>query len=181
MGWLRKVMNDSTWKMVSSLNVQEMDALEISGNRWHTMDFKSYVSVEYPEIIIDEAPLDKKFDIILAEQVWEHLKYPRRAVLNCIEMLNEGGYLMITTPFLVRSHPHPTDCTRWTEEGMRYFLEDAGFELDNIETGSWGNIGVVIANLSQWTDYDSSHNALHSLDNDPMFPIVVWALARKTV
>ncbi|WP_186383957.1 methyltransferase domain-containing protein [Methylobacterium dankookense] len=172
-------MNDSTWKMVSKLNVREMSALEISGNRWRTMNFLNYKTIDYPDIIIDETPIAETFDIILAEQVWEHLKYPRRGAVNCLKMLNPGGYLMITTPFLVRRHPHPTDCTRWTDEGLKYFLEDAGFPLENISVGSWGNLGAVISNLTQWVEYDRSHNAVHPLTNDPLFPIAVWALAKK--
>jgi hypothetical protein len=26
---------------------------------------------------------------------------------------------------MIRVHAVPTDCSRWTEEGMKYFLEDA--------------------------------------------------------
>jgi hypothetical protein len=114
--------------------------------------------------------------LIIAEQVFEHLLWPYRAGKNVHRMLNQGGYFLITTPFLVRIHSGPTDCSRWTETGIRYFLAECGFSLERIQTGSWGNRACVRANFSQWSRY---RRLVHSLRNEPSFPVVVWALAQK--
>jgi hypothetical protein len=68
------------------------------------------------------------------------------------------------------------DCSRWTETGLQYFLAEAGFDLDGIKTGSWGNRACVKANFTAWARYRSR---LHSLRNERAYPVVVWALARK--
>ena len=64
----------------------------------------------------------ESFDLIIAEQVFEHLKWPYRAAKNVYRMLRPGGSFLITTPFLVRCHEMPDDCTRWTDTELKNFL-----------------------------------------------------------
>lgn len=175
--WLRTVMNRETSRLVEALDPGTLNVLEISGDSWNRPGyFRSYRPVQYPELDICNGRLDEKFDLIIAEQVFEHLPYPHRAARNVRSMLNPGGHFLITTPFLVRVHPDPDDYTRWTESGLRCLLEDSGFPLDGIRTGSWGNRQCVIANFRRWPPYQSWR---HSLKNDPLLPISVWALARQ--
>jgi hypothetical protein len=92
-------------------------------------------------------------------------------------MLRPGGRVVITTPFLLKVHGYPLDLYRWTEEGMRQLLETAGFSV--LTTGSWGNLECLIADMTpdlEWTKYNPRK---HSLNNQPQFPIVVWAFAKK--
>jgi SAM-dependent methyltransferase len=176
--WLRIVMNQETHKLVSQMDYKSLSVLEISGDFWKDrFPFFKYKSVNYPEYDITKSPLNEKFDLIIAEQVWEHLKWPIRATKNVKEMLSSDGYFLVTTPFLVRFHPQPDDCSRWTETGLKYFLnEAAGFEIDKIQSGSWGNQRCVKSNLFLWRRYLPF---FHSLKNDPFFPISVWALAKN--
>ena len=51
----------------------------------------------------------------------------------------------MATPFMHKVHPNPLDCVRWTEQGLRFFLEDCGFASDGIVTGSWGNRACIEA------------------------------------
>ena len=170
-------MNCETERLIARLDVSSLSVLEISGSFWRNrFPFRSYKSVDYPAYDVIDKPLSEKFDLIIAEQVWEHLLWPARAARNVKEMLAPGGSFLLTTPFLVRYHPQPEDCTRWTETGLKYFLAECGFDLERIQTGSWGNRACVEANFSKWTVYMPW---LHSLANEPDFPVVVWALAKK--
>jgi hypothetical protein len=57
-------------------------------------------------------------------------------------MLSVGGYFLdflVTTPFLSPIDENPHDCSRWTEVGLKHLLAEAGFSIDKIVTGSWGN------------------------------------------
>ena len=127
-----------------------------------------------------KSALDETFDIIIAEQVWEHLLWPYRAGRNVYQMLRPGGYFLMQTPFLLRVHEIPTDCSRWTETGMKYFLAECGFDLDKVKTGSWGNRMAAKANLKYGNNFPQYHPWLHrNLKNDPRFPVQVWALAQK--
>jgi len=174
--WTRVVMNRETLEWVKVLDTAHMDALEISGEYWkNKVPFKSYRTAWYPEYDVCEKPLPDPCDIIFAEQVFEHLLYPLRAARNIHQMLRAGGYFLLTTPFLFKIHASPTDCTRWTPQGMAYFLEEAGFNRDRVRVGFWGNRACVKASLAG----RNYCRRIHSLKNEPDFPVVVWALAQK--
>lgn len=176
--WLRIVMDQATKDIVASIKPASLKVLEISGHSWNQPGlFRDYRSVDFPDFDICAQQLDDTFDLIIAEQVFEHLLWPYRAGKNVHAMLGRGGHFLITTPFLIRIHRHPTDCSRWSETGMKHFLAECGFELDDIRTGSWGNRACVKANLNKWQIYQRWR---HSLDNEPDFPTVVWALAKKS-
>lgn len=175
--WARKVMNERTAEWVAGLNPAQCDALEISGTYWSGLNWRSYRASSYPDYDVCAGLLsDARFDVILCEQVLEHLPYPYRAVRNIRAMLRPYGHFLVTTPFLIKIHHGPLDCTRWTPEGMGYFLEECGFDRENIKVEGWGNYDCVTTNFRSFVDYKS---AQHSLENDPEMPISVWAMARK--
>lgn len=180
--WARVIMDRETQKFVGSLDVGRLDALEISGtadSAWHAAGFRSYRSADYPEYDVCAGPLAREaFDVIIAEQVFEHVLWPFRAVRSVWEMLRPGGVFVITTPFLIRVHGFPIDCSRWTPLGMKHLLAEGGFPLETIETGSWGNRSCVVANFRGWPSWVRWK---HSLRNERDFPVVVWAFARKPI
>ena len=145
----RIVLEQETKKLVDGLSASTMDALEISGERWKAYPFKSFRSADYPDYDVCEKPLAL-----------------------------ESFDLLISTPFLQKIHDFPVDCGRWTPLGMKYFLSEADFPIEAIHTGSWGNRAAVKANLK--FNYFPRYNPLvHSMKNEEMFPVQVWALARK--
>jgi len=175
--WLRKAADIEIFKMVSALSPERFRALEISGRNWEgRVRFKSYSAIDYPDHDVCKAIPPGDYDIIIAEHVFEHLLYPYRAAKNVYDALKPGGYFLMVTPFLVGLHPCPHDCTRWTPEGVRYFLAEAGFPMEPIQTGSWGNRQCVKGNFNWAVRY---RRRLHSLKNESNLPVTVWALARK--
>jgi SAM-dependent methyltransferase len=174
--WARIIMNRETDRLIHSLDLEHTSALEISGQKWINHGFCRYHSVEFPTYDLCSGVLDDQFDIIIAEQVFEHLLWPYRAVRNVFQMLKPNGAVLVTTPFLIKIHNHPEDCSRWTEVGIRYLLAEGGFDINRITTGSWGNRACIRSNWRRWTVY---RPWLHSLKNEPDYPVVVWALARK--
>lgn len=174
--WTRPVMYERCAELLRALEPRHLDALEISaGQFFQTLGFRSFTEANYPAFDICQGTLDRQFDVVIADQVWEHLLWPYRATRNVHAMLKPGGHFLVTTPFLIRVHAIPHDCTRWTETGMRHFLAECGFPLDGIVTGSWGNRACVKANFTKW----ARRGWFGSLRNEPDFPVVVWALARK--
>jgi SAM-dependent methyltransferase len=171
----RTVAYRSIDRFLDGIDLASCDALEISaGWKWRTRGWRSYSEMNWPEHDICEHTLDRKFDVIIADNVFEHLKYPYRAARNVRSMLRPGGVFINITPFMIRHHPIPLDCSRWTQDGMRYFLEEAGFDANNIQTGAWGNARAVRANMHRW----ARTGWQRALPNDPDFPVTVWAMAR---
>lgn len=175
--WSRAVMYQHCFEILRSLNPESLDTLEISaGDKFQRLGFKRYTEANYPQFDICEQRLDREFDLIIADQVWEHLLWPYRATSNVLSMLKPGGRFLVTTPFLIRRHDNPNDCTRWTEQGIRYFLTECGFPMETIQAWSWGNRACVKANLNRW----ARRGWFSSLRNEAGFPVTVWALARRS-
>lgn len=175
--WVRTVMYQKAFDFVATLDPGKLDALEISaGNQWRrAFRFQSYESTEYPGFDICSEVLPRQFDLIIADQVFEHLQWPYRAGRNVWRMLKPGGHFVISTPFLVRVHRVPIDCSRWTPLGLSYLLQECGFEDKNIQTDAWGNRSCVKGNLNRWR----KRGFFGSLKNEPDYPVMVWAFARK--
>lgn len=169
-------MDESTEKLIGDLDFQRMSALEISGSKWSEFGFNRYRNIYFPEFDICRDRLDERFGIIIAKQVFEHIKKPYSAGVNVYDILKPNGYFLITTPFLIRVHPQPDDCTRWTKSGIKFFLEDCGFPMDSIQSYAWGNRKCIQANFIDWIPFNKRK---HSLKNEENFPIVIWALAKK--
>jgi len=172
--WCRKVMNDEIEKWAQKLPHKQLKVLEVSGTEWKDFGFMSYTSLAFPAFDICKETTDDQFDLIFAEQVFEHIEDPAAAANNILKMLKPGGVFLITTPFLIKYHPAPLDMWRWTKEALKVFLEKQGYV--QVETYSWGNKECLIANLEDWPPYDEDR---HSLDNDVDYPIMVWGFARK--
>jgi SAM-dependent methyltransferase len=161
---------------LDGMGANRLDALEISaGWKWRERQWGSFAEMNWPDHDICNDVLDRRFDIIIADNVWEHLPFPYRAARNVHAMLRPGGWFVNITPFMIRRHDVPLDCSRWTEMGMRYLLEDAGFDHDSMTSGSWGNASAVKANLVNW----SRVGWRRSFPNDSRFPLTVWAMAQK--
>jgi SAM-dependent methyltransferase len=176
--WCRVVMNREIKKFLQSLECSRLNVLEISGQRKEDFNFQSYRTLEYPDYDVCAGPFVLEcYDLIIAEQVFEHIRHPDRAALHIFQMLRPGGIFIISTPFLLKIHPYPMDFYRWTEDGIRTLLESAGFSI--LQTSSWGNRQCLRSDLRpgmKWTTYVP---IIHSLKNEPQLPIVIWAFARK--
>jgi len=167
------------WKRyLVTLPISTLSALEISPEKvshWRNAGFGSYTAVAYPEFDITQQVLPRKFDVIIADNVFEHLRDPHQAARNILAMLSDNGVFMLVTPFLVRIHAVPGDFTRWTPDGLKAMLQDSGFDAD---VRGWGNRRAVKANLSRWRFY--GWGLTSSLRTEPDFLTTVWAYARKS-
>jgi SAM-dependent methyltransferase len=177
--WGRVVSDRDGEEFVRALGPASLDVVEISStsDRWRKFPFRSHVNTVYPEYDLCAGPLKTEaFDLVIAEQVLEHVHWPYRAVKSAWQMLRPGGWFLVATPFLLRVHAYPDDCSRWTEQGLKYLLLEGGFSEEGIRTGSWGNRACVKANFRRFPSWVPWW---HSLRNEPLFPITVWAYAQK--
>src|SRR6267142_247374 len=82
--WCPVVMNQEIEKFIRSLDCSKIDALEISGvGSQGRYDFRSCQTVGYPAFDVCEGPLaENQFDLVIAEQAFEHILHPDRAASN---------------------------------------------------------------------------------------------------
>lgn len=83
----------------------------------------SVYAIEYEE---------NRFDACLALSLLEHLKEPELAMAEIRRVVKPSGLVLVQVPFAFPIHGYPNDFWRWTEEGLKLFLEKHGFEV--IET-----------------------------------------------
>lgn len=153
--------------------------LEISpgDNSYWTTGHKSYSAVQYPDFDICTMTLDRRFGVIIADNVFEHIADPIAGCRNVRAMLEPDGWFMIATPFLVHVHGCPHDFSRWTEPGLVNLLRTCGFST--IRATSWGNRACARAYLRKDKRLPR-YGWGRSLKNEPDFPVIVWAFASPT-
>jgi hypothetical protein len=83
-----------------------------------------------------------KFTGILCSEVLEHVARPWVALPKIKEMMQPGGWLVVTTLTSFPIHGFPDDYYRYTTSGLRLLLEDAGFR--NIHTENAGEIEIKL-------------------------------------
>lgn len=179
----RVAYQQMTAQWMGQIGASNLDAVEISGTRALRYGFKSHRNFAFPEYDICTDPFRTsdgtivKADIILAEQVWEHLDRPYRATRNVLEMLKPGGFFWLAAPFFCRIHGVPIDCSRWTARGLKNLLIECGFDEDRIVARQWGNRECALADMEpRWAIYEPGKS---SLVNEPRFPVMAWAIVQK--
>jgi SAM-dependent methyltransferase len=99
---------------------------------------KQYIGCDFPgneiadRIIVnpDRVPVDDaSVDYVISTQVLEHVADPSGYLGECWRMLNERGLLILSTHGIWHYHPDPCDFWRWTSEGLKKVVGEAGFEV----------------------------------------------------
>jgi SAM-dependent methyltransferase len=176
--WLRVIRNRAVDERIASLDPPARTAVEISGEIHATKPWKEYTSLSYPDFDLC-APLteERRFDVVICEEVLEHVVDPWAAAANLRGLAVPGGQVIVSTPFLLKVHELPDfgmyDYWRFTPRGLRLLLERAGLEVEVVD--SWGNRQAVAGNIRGW----SAYRRWHSLRGEPDVPLQVWAFARS--
>lgn len=82
---------------------------------------------------------DSSFDCILCSEVLEHIKDPIAAIREIERVLNAGGNLILTVPFMNELHGEPFDFRRFTIFGLKeLFNEFPSLVIERILVrGNW--------------------------------------------
>ena len=89
--WQRIVMNDAVGELIRDLGPSSLSAAEISGDNHVSRPWKTYTSLDYPAFDIC-APLQgsETYDVVICEQVLEHVVDPRAAARNLRALCSPG-------------------------------------------------------------------------------------------
>lgn len=72
---------------------------------------------------------DNSVDLIVTQEVLEHVPDPFQAMREIHRVLKPGGSAYVQLPFIIGYHPCPQDYWRFTEHGIRQLAEQAGFAI----------------------------------------------------
>lgn len=72
---------------------------------------------------------DASFDVILCNQVLEHVFNPDEFLQEIARVLKPGGKLLLTVPFVWDEHEQPYDYARYSSFGLRHLLSQHGLTI----------------------------------------------------
>jgi len=170
--YVRESMNRDLVEWFREIGPPALDAVEISGDSRAGYGWRSYTTLAYPAFDLMTSEPERQYDVVICEQVLEHVSDPDAAVRTLGRLARTGGRILVSTPFLIRIHGAPDDYWRFTPLGLRTLLERQGLVVETVR--SWGNRAAVTSNLRRWSFY----RPWRSLRNNPKLPVVVWAVAR---
>jgi SAM-dependent methyltransferase len=111
--------------------------LEMNPRAEHHIDFDSKTTLP-----------DNYADIILSNQVLEHVDSPSGYLQEAMRILKPGGTIILTTHGYWFYHPTPNDYWRWTSAGLRKTVEAEGFKI----TSFHGIMGLAASGLQLLQD-----------------------------
>ncbi|MEO5910251.1 MAG: class I SAM-dependent methyltransferase [Pelobium sp.] len=91
---------------------------------------------------------DNFADIILSNQVLEHVDTPSGYLQEAFRLLKPGGHLLLSTHGYWFYHPTPNDYWRWTSAGLRKIMEAEGFKINSFH----GILGLTASGLQLFQD-----------------------------
>ena len=124
--WQRVTLNQAVNAHIAALDPPRLRAAEISGDNHAGKPWKEHSNLAYPEFDLC-APLqeERRFDVVICEQVLEHVVDPWAAAANLRRLCAEGGHVIVSTPFLVKVHELPAYACATTGASRREGLRTA--------------------------------------------------------
>jgi len=111
--------------------------LEMNPKAEHHIDFDSKTTLP-----------DNYADIVLSNQVLEHVDSPGGYLKEALRILKPGGTLILTTHGYWFYHPTPNDYWRWTSAGLKKTVEAEGFKIVSF----YGIMGLAASGIQLFQD-----------------------------
>lgn len=113
---------------------------------------------------IQYSDFHKKYDLVLCEQVFEHIPNPENALKNIKCLLKDKALVHISVPCINGIHTDPYYFTSGYHKRMLSYLSNKVGEFEIIECESWGSKKAVsMYALTDWTSLVSSGDFLDCL------------------
>jgi hypothetical protein len=129
----------------------------------------------------DQGFPEAHFDMLLLNQVFEHVHDPFTAIRNSFTMVKPGGLLVFTAPFVSNYHEVPGDYFRYTPMTVHKIAETGGFCLEYVRAvGNWLTSIMYISGYG--VDDVSAEEFTHLWDDTPSFhAVMIQARMRKPI
>ena len=82
-------------------------------------------------------------DLICIFEVLEHTENPVSAVSNIFTILDNGGYVLFSSPFIFHIHDEPYDFYRFTKYGLKHLFRDFA-KVEILSRNGWFETILVL-------------------------------------
>jgi hypothetical protein len=138
---------------------------DLAKGKWTGIDMQPGLGVDIVHNI-EKASMPDYYTGILCSEVLEHVARPWKA-LECLRLsLEFGGWIIITVPFGFHRHAYPNDYYRYTDQGLKVLLDDAGFVDYSFEYA--GNTVLSLKNHSEQVFKKNLETQLFAIARKPM-------------
>lgn len=94
------------------------------------MEISAAEGIDLVGSVLDIPVSDACYDLVMSQEVLEHVEDPKTAVAEMFRVLKPGGgMLYLQIPFIIGYHPCPHDYWRFTHEGILELVKSAGFKV----------------------------------------------------
>lgn len=143
----------------------------------------------YPEYNIENLNLlsNDSIDILVADQVLEHVERPWLAADEIHRVLKSSGLAMVATPGLYPIHPSPLDCWRIMPDGYKVLFPQDKWNW--ILFDMWGNADRVgfeytynkdlISGAPSYTVEQAMEQESFTPGHDGKCPLQLWWIGQK--
>ena len=122
-------------------------------NRLHpeviNVDIFGFKNVDVVADITDTPFKDDTVDVVICDSVMEHISDTAGAFREISRIVKPGGIFILTSLFMYPYHSSPNDFFRWTEDGMKYVLQQNRFSIKErgIHGGPMGALQGVLMHI----------------------------------
>ena len=96
---------------------------------------------------------NESFDVVICTEVLEHAVSPELLLQEMARVSKTGALLFLTVPFIWGLHELPYDFRRYTPEGIRHAVTNAGFAIEDQRKLTPGLAAVRLLLLSEINNY----------------------------
>ncbi len=98
---------------------------------------------------------DGSYDGAISSEVLEHVFWPGEWLDEINRILKPGSSFLITCPFMFHEHEVPNDYGRYSSFGLKYLLEQHGFEITDQQKAAPGLRCVLLQwNVLWWKAFE---------------------------
>lgn len=132
-------------------------------------------AIKQLEGFAENLPVDAdSFDIVVSNQVLEHVNDDIKAVKESARVLKQNGLFIGSVPHISPIHLEPYDFRRYTELGLKKVLEENGFEVIKIEGNGGVHKALALTLTMDWflTKYQEGQSQIfHNTRHLILFPV----------
>ena len=169
----------------SEFNKGKVLSISHSGHLLNYIDYEAVSIFEknFPEeTIFDIKSENNTYDLVLSDQVFEHIDgHPADAINEVMRVLKPGGLMLHTTCMFVPVHGED-DYWRYTPNGLKLLTEKCGARC--LVAKGVGGPSQFLIGLLGWTFLPVPTNRYHPFNylarsSRNSYPTLVWVVAQK--